>query len=402
MSFIEELSWRGLIHQSTDLQHLTERLNIESHALYAGFDPSADSLHVGHLLPLLALRRAQLAGHKPIAVVGGATGLIGDPSFKAEERKLLSREDVQHNVAGLRAQMGRLLDFSGSATLVDNYEWFSEYRYLDFLRDIGKMFSVNMMLSKDSVRSRLEDRDQGISYTEFSYMLVQSYDYLVLHDRFNCRLQLGGSDQWGNITAGMDLIRRLRGKEVYGLTVPLILTASGQKIGKTEKGAVWLDATRTSVYDFFQYFMRVEDRDAIRFLRYYTFLTREEIAALEEQVKVAPEKREAQRVLAREVTRLVHGADEATKAEEAAAAMFGGKQLDPSQLPTTTMPGATTVVDALVASGLCKSKSDARRSIEQGGVYVDEQRVTDLAQLLTTGSYVLQRGKRDKHVLKIG
>jgi tyrosyl-tRNA synthetase len=251
------------------------------------------------------------------------------------------------------------------------------------------------------VRSRLEDRDQGISYTEFSYMLVQSYDFLVLHDRYGCRLQMGGSDQWGNIAAGTDLIRRMRGKEAFGITLPLILTASGQKIGKTEKGAVWLDPARTSPYEFFQYFMRVEDKDAIRFLRFYTFLDQATIAALEEQVRVAPEKREAQRVLAREVTTLVHGAEEATKAEEAARALFEHKAIDPSQLPTTSLPGPVALVDALVASVLCKSKSDARRAIEQGGVYVDEQRVSDVAHTLTAGAYVVQRGKRDKHFVKV-
>ncbi len=400
MSFIEELSWRGLVQQSTDPE-LDAKMRAEPFTLYVGVDPSADSMHVGHLLPILGLARAQRAGHNPIAVVGGATGMIGDPSFKAEERKLLSRDDIDRNVAGLRKQISRFLDFDRGARLVDNYEWFSEYRFLDFLRDIGKYFSVNMMLGKESVRSRLEDRDHGISYTEFSYMLVQSYDFLVLHDRYGCRLQMGGSDQWGNITAGTDLIRRMRGKEAFGITLPLITTASGQKIGKTEKGAVWLDPARTSPYEFFQYFMRVEDKDALRFLRFYTFLDQVTIGELEEQVRVAPEKREAQRVLAREVTTLVHGAEEARKAEEAARALFEHKAVDPTQLPTTTLTGPTAVVDALVASGLCKSKSDARRAIEQGGIYVDEQRVTDLAHTLTAGGYVLQRGKRDKHFVKV-
>jgi tyrosyl-tRNA synthetase len=400
MSFVEELTWRGLVHQSTDPE-LAAKLRAEPFTLYAGFDPSADSMHVGHLLPVLALARAQRAGHKPIAVVGGATGMIGDPSGKTEERKLLSREDLDRNVAGLRKQISRFLDFDAGARLVDNYEWFAEYRFLDFLRDIGKHFTVNMMLGKESVRARLEEREHGISYTEFSYMLVQSYDFLVLHDRFACRLQLGGSDQWGNITAGIDLIRRLRAKECYGLTLPLITTSSGQKIGKTEKGAVWLDPDKTPPYDLFQYFMRVEDRDAGRFLRFYTFLDQKTIEALEEQVHVAPEKREAQRVLAREMTTLIHGAEEARKAEEAARGLFGQGPLDTSTLPTTTFPGAIALVDALVGTGLCKSKSEARRAIEQGGIYVDDQRIGDLGHTLAPGAYVVQRGKRDKHYVKV-
>ena len=402
MSLVEELSWRGLVQQSTEPE-LAAKVRAEPFTLYVGFDPTADSLHVGSLIPLLALMRAERAGHKPIALVGGATGMIGDPSFKSEERKLLGRDELAHNVAGIRKQLERFLDFSGGARLVDNYEWFAGYGYLDFLRDIGKLFSVNMMLGKESVRARIEDREQGISYTEFSYLLIQAYDFLVLHDRFGCRLQLGGSDQWGNITAGIDLIRRLRGKEVYGLTMPLILTAAGHKFGKTEKGAVWIDPARTSPYEFFQFFLRVDDRDAGRFLRYYTFLDQPTIAALEEQVRVAPEKREAQRVLAREVTALVHGADEASKAEAAARAFFDKGTLDPSQLPTTALSGPTPLVDALVSSGLCKSKSEARRAIEQGGVYVADERVSDIAYVLSKpadgAGVVLQKGKRDKHYL---
>jgi tyrosyl-tRNA synthetase len=384
MSFVEELTWRGLVQQSTDPE-LAAKMREKSFTLYAGFDPTADSLHVGHLLPLLALVRAQKAGHRPIALVGGATGMIGDPSFKAEERKLLAREDIEKNVAGLRKQIGQFLDFSTEgARLVDNYEWFAEVRYLDFLRDVGKLFSVNMMLGKESVRKRIEDREQGISYTEFSYMLVQSYDYLILHDRFQCTLQIGGSDQWGNITAGADLIRRLRGAEAYGMTLPLILTADGTKIGKTEKGAVWLDPAKTSPYEFYQYFFRVDDRDVGRFLRFYTFLDEPAITALEARVHEAPEKREAQRALARELTRLVHGQEAVQQAE--------------TELPSTAMALPKPLVDVLVECGLCKSKSDARRQIEQGGVYVDGQRIDDVAHMLAQGA-TLQRGKRDKHVI---
>jgi tyrosyl-tRNA synthetase len=385
MSFVEELTWRGLVQQATDPE-LAAKMRAEPFTLYIGFDPTAESLHVGSLIPLLTLVRAQRAGHKPIALVGGATGMIGDPSFKSEERKLLSREDLQRNVEGLRKQVGRFLDFSpnGGAQLVDNYEWFDGYGYLDFLREIGKHFSVNMMMSKESVRARLEDRDQGISYTEFSYMLIQAYDFLVLHDKFGCRLQAGGSDQWGNITAGIDLVRRLRGKEVSGLTMPLVVNAQGQKFGKSEKGNVWLDAAKTPPYDFYQFFFRADDRDVGRFLRYFTFLDEPAIVQLEEQVRAAPEKREAQRVLAREVTKLVHGEEAVRQAE--------------TELPSTATPLPKPLVDVLVECGLCKSKSDARRQIEQGGVYVDGARIDDVGYVLAKGA-TLQRGKRDKHVI---
>lgn len=380
MSFVEELTWRGLVQQSTDPE-LAAKMRAEPFTLYIGFDPTADSLHVGSLLPLLTLMRAQRAGHKPIALVGGATGMVGDPSGKTEERKLLSLDELRHNVGALGLQISRL---AAGATMVDNYEWFQGYGYLDFLRDVGKHFSVNMMLAKESVRARLEDREHGISYTEFSYMLIQAYDFLSLYDHYGCRLQVGGSDQWGNITAGIDLVRRLRAKEVYGLTMPLVTNSSGQKFGKSEKGNVWLDAARTPPYDFYQFFFRVDDRDVGRFLRYFTFLDEPAILALEEQVRTAPEKREAQRTLAREVTRMVHGEAAVAQAE--------------SELPSTAMALPKPLVEVLVECGLCKSKSDARRQIEQGGVYVDGQRIDDVAYMLTNGA-TLQRGKRDKHVI---
>jgi tyrosyl-tRNA synthetase len=330
----------------------------------------------------LTLIRAQRAGHKPIALVGGATGMVGDPSGKAEERKLLSIEELRHNVGALGAQIARL---ATDVQMVDNYDWFNGYGYLEFLRDIGKHFSVNMMLGKESVRARLEDREHGISYTEFSYMLVQAYDFLSLYDRHKCTLQVGGSDQWGNITAGIDLVRRMRAKEVYGLTMPLVTNASGQKFGKSEKGNVWLDAARTPPYDFYQFFFRTEDRDVGRFLRYFTFLDEPTIVALEEKVRSEPEKREAQRTLAREVTRLVHG-DAAVAAAE-------------TELPTTAMALPKPIVDVLVETGLCKSKGDARRQIEQGGVYFDGARIEDVNYALDRGGLV-QRGKRDKHMIK--
>ena len=384
MSFVEELTWRGLVQQSTDPE-LAAKMRAQPFTLYIGFDPTADSLHVGSLLPLLTLMRAQKAGHKPIALVGGATGMVGDPSGKSEERKLMPLEVLRHNVGALGAQIGRFLDFgSGQAELVDNYEWFQGYGYLDFLRDIGKHFSINMMMAKESVRARLEDREQGISYTEFSYMLIQAYDFLSLYDRYGCTLQVGGSDQWGNITAGIDLVRRLRGKEVFGLTMPLVTNAAGQKFGKSEKGNVWLDGSKTSPYEFYQFFFRVDDRDVGRYLRYFTFLDEATITALDEQVKTAPEKREAQRMLAREVTRLVHGQAAVDQAE--------------TQLPSTAMQLPKPLIDVLVECGLCASKSDARRQIQQGGVYVDGQRVSDEKYVLEAGA-TLQRGKKDKHVI---
>lgn len=380
MSFVEELTWRGLVQQSTD-PGLAAKMGAEPFTLYIGFDPTADSLHVGSLVPLVTLMRAQRAGHKPIALVGGATGMVGDPSGKSEERKLLSLEELRHNVGALGTQIARYVP---GALMVDNFDWFHGYGYLDFLRDIGKHFSVNMMLGKESVRARLEDREHGISYTEFSYMLIQAYDFLSLYDRHGCTLQLGGSDQWGNITAGIDLVRRLRGKEVYGLTMPLVTNASGQKFGKSDKGNVWLDGGKTTPYDFYQFFFRVDDRDVGRLLRYFTFLDDKAIVALEEQMRVAPQKREAQRALAREVTTLVHGAAALREAE--------------TELPSTTMALPKALVDVLVDCGLCKSKSDARRQIEQGGVYVDGARIEDVAYALERGA-TLQRGKRDKHVI---
>ena len=419
MSFVEELTWRGLVHQSTD-ERLAALMREKPFTLYCGFDPSANSLHVGSLLPILALVRAQRAGHRPVAVVGGATGMIGDPSGKSEERKLLDVETIERNVAGLRAQLRKYLDFDRGALLVNNYDWFKGFEYLEFLRRIGKLFSVNTMLAKESVRARLEDREQGISYTEFSYMLIQAYDYLVLNEKHGCTLQVGGSDQWGNITMGVDLIRRVHGREAYGLTMPLITTSSGQKFGKTEKGAVWLDPERSSPYELHQFFMQTEDRDVARFLRFYTFLGEDEIRALEETVARAPEKREAQRVLAREVTTFVHGRDEADKAERAAAALFGSdlralgglaiEQLfkdAPSLSLSMSALGSLTLVDALVQSTLAASKGAARRDIEGGGIYVNDVKTTDVARVLTgedllAARYiVLRKGKKTYHLLKL-
>ncbi len=420
LGFLEELSWRGLVNQKTDEQ-LGELMHKEPFTIYCGFDPSAPSLHVGSLLPITALMRAQRSGHRPIALVGGATGMIGDPSGKSEERKLLDVETLERNVAGLRAQLRRFLDFDkGGAILVNNHDWFKGFGYLDFLRRVGKQFSVNAMLAKESVRARLEDREQGISYTEFSYMLIQAYDFLAVYEQHGCRMQIGGSDQWGNITLGIDLIRRMHGKEAYGLTMPLIMNSAGQKFGKTEKGAVWLDAERSSPYELYQFFIQTEDRDVGRFLRYYTFLEEKTIVALDETVRTAPEKREAQRVLAHEVCLLVHGEEESAKAERAAAALFSSeltaldgpaieqvfKDAPSTAQPLAALEASVGLIDTLVLAGLCASKGAARRDIEGGGIYVNDQKVADVTRTLTradllAGRYVvLRKGKKSHHLLR--
>ncbi len=419
MSLISELKWRGLVHQLTD-PALDARLE-KPHTIYAGFDPTADSLHIGHLVPISALVRAQRAGHRPIAVVGGATGMIGDPSGKSQERNLLDEAQLERNVAGIRGQLERFLDFgAGGAVLVNNYDWLKEFSYLGFLRDVGKHFSVNMMLGKDSVSARIE-KEQGISYTEFSYMLLQSYDFLHLYRTYGCTVQIGGSDQWGNITAGIDLIRRVAGGEAFGVTMPLVTTASGQKFGKTEKGAVWLDAQRSSAYELYQFFLNTDDRDVSRFLRYYTFLDEQTLLSLDETARSAPEKREAQRVLAREATTLIHGAEEARKAEETARALFerrpasggavSGALVVPPDAPTTALPrgelegAGLAITELLVRATLCASKGAARRDIEGGGIYLNDERVTDPARSVGSGDLrdgvlLLRKGKRSYHVVR--
>ena len=323
-SLLDDLRWRGLIHQMTDPEALPKLLDTDTLVAYIGFDPTADSLHIGHLLQICLLRRLQLAGHRPIALVGGGTGMIGDPTGKSDERTLLTPEDLAHNTAGIQAQLERrFIDFGASgAILEDNAAWLATVPLLDFLRDVGKQFTVNEMIRKDSVRSRLETREQGISFTEFSYMLLQAWDFLQLFDRYGCRLQMGGSDQWGNITEGVDLIRRRREAQAFGLTSPLVTKADGTKFGKTEAGAVWLDPAKTSPYQFFQYFFRTDDAEVGAYLRYFTFLGRDAIEELDRAVALRPEQREAQRTLAREVTGLVHGPEEAIRAERAAAVLF--------------------------------------------------------------------------------
>ncbi len=416
MSYLDEMKWRGLIQQVSD-ERLGEMMSGEKFTLYSGFDPTASSFHVGNLMPLLALRRAAEHGHTPVLLVGGATGMIGDPSGKADERKLLSAEVIETNLAGLRQQAARLVP---GATIVNNGDWFRGLSYLDFLRDVGKHFTVNMMMGKESVRARLEDCESGISYTEFSYMLIQAYDFLHLHDANGCKLQIGGSEQWGNITAGIELIRRKRGKEAYALTLPLILDSSGKKFGKSEKGAVWLDPALTSCFDFYQYFFRVADADVGKMLRFLTLLARQTIEEIEEQVKTAPEKREGQDRLAYEVTKLVHGEEQARWAQRAAAAVYGrpeSKEIEGEanvtffsgptyDVSTATIAAGYLLVDALAASGLCKSKSEAKREIVGGGIYVNGVRVQTIDHKLSPddvqlGSIRLSRGKKNRLALKL-
>ncbi len=420
---VDDLRFRGLIHQMTDPE-LGDRLDSDQLTAYSGFDPTADSLHVGHLLQVCTLRRLQLAGHRPIAVAGGGTGFIGDPGGKSEERSLLTEEELQANLKGIHGQLERFLDFGdeggNGALLLNNADWLATLRLFDFLRDVGKHFTVNQMVAKDSVKSRLSRSDQGISYTEFSYMLLQALDFLHLYDQFGCRLQLGGSDQWGNITMGIDLVRKVRHQEVWGLTTPLVLKADGTKFGKTETGTVWLDAGRTSPYQLYQFFLRTEDAVVGQYLRYFTFLPEDAIVALDEATTLRPERREAQRALARQVCSLVHGEADTERAEHAAAALFGEEVavLDEASLldvfsdaPSTTVPRSRldgrglALVDLLVETGLARSKGQARTMVEQGGISVNNRRAGDVAQAVGTdalvaGRYlILRRGKNNYHLV---
>ena len=421
MSFFEELSWRGLVNQVTH-EELKDELEKGSMTLYSGFDPSADSLHIGSLLPILLLAHAQRAGHRPIVLVGGGTGLIGDPSFKAAERSLLTKEDVARNAEGIRAQLARFISFEGenAAIMVNNADWLCSFSLIDFLRDVGKHFSVNVMLSRESVRQRLEDRDHGISFTEFSYGLLQGYDFLYLNEHYGCRLQVGGSDQWGNIVSGMDLTRRMRGEDTFGLTHPLVTKADGSKFGKSESGNVWLDPARTSPYKFYQFWINQADADVARCLRYFTFLTQEEVLEYERQIAEEPHLRAAQRRLAEEVTRLVHGEDALANAIKASQAMFGGglDGLDEatlldvfSEVPSTELPMAMLeegrlLLDVLADAGVFASKSKARRMVKSGGLYVNSNRVEaedavlDEASCLCGGIAVVRKGKKNYHLLR--
>src|SRR5215469_11055100 len=411
MSILEELEWRGLFADCTDKAELAKRSSSPL-TLYCGFDPTADSLHAGSLVPLLALRRFQLLGHRPIALAGGATGSIGDPSGKTQERQLLTKEVLAHNIAHVKEQLKRLLDFENAtnpARLLDNATWTEPVSYLEFLRDIGKHFSVNRMVAKESVRARMEDREAGISYTEFSYMLLQAFDFYVQCRDVNCELQIGGSDQWGNITAGIDLTRKKLSKTVYGLTMPLITNADGSKFGKTAAGAIWLDPKKTSVYRFYQFWINTDDRDVIRYLKFFTFLSRDEISAVEKMHAENPGAREAHKALAKTVTDLIHGEHATQEAIRASEILFGGElkgisegtfndivgEVPTRELEKVKLEGAgLPLVELLVHSGLCPSKGQARKDVEGGGAYINNVRESNPQRAVTAGDLLF-----GKHVL---
>ncbi len=415
-ALLDDLDARGLIHDLTDRDRLAARMNEGPLVVYAGFDPTADSLHVGNLVPLLLLRRFRDAGHECIALAGGATGMVGDPGGRSEERNLLDEATLATNMAGITPQLVQIL--GEGATFVDNYSWTRDLTLLEFLRDVGKHVTVNQMVAKESIRSRMESTD-GISYTEFSYMLLQALDYWHLHQQHRCELQVGGSDQWGNITAGIDLIRRRSGDHVHGLTVPLVTRADGQKFGKSVDGAVWLSAERTSPYRFYQYWMQVDDADVERFLLQLTLLSVDEARAIAGAHAEAPERREGQRALAREITTLLHGSEATEGAESASAVLFGGSTDDltgaaldsvAAEVPCTELPAGDVVgadlLDVLVATGLATSRGDARRSLEQGGVSVNNRRVAPGSclgeeDLLDGRAILLRKGKRTYHLISL-
>jgi tyrosyl-tRNA synthetase len=418
----DELKWRGLVKDNTE--SVPEMLAHGPVSAYTGFDATADSLHVGHMVPLLTLARLQRFGHIPIAVAGGGTSMIGDPSGKSAERQLLSREIIESNIECIKKQLSRFLDFetkTNTALLVNNADWLLSLNLVDFLRDIGKYFTVNYMINKDSVKTRL-DREDGISFTEFSYMLLQSYDFLHLFDHFNCTLQAGGSDQWGNITAGVELIRRMRGKPAGALVYPLITKADGTKFGKTESGSVWLSASRTSPYRFYQFWLNTDDRDVIHYLKFFTWLSKNDVHELEAEVKENPEKREAQRRLAREMTRMLHEETAMAKAEQAAQVLFGGEIAGLSavevadifaEVPSGDVPGGKlqgpglSVVDLLVECKVAPSKGEARRAVEAGGIYINNHRVSDAALKVTSADaidhqfIVLRKGRKNYWLVRI-
>ncbi len=427
MTLLDELKWRGLYADCTDSDALARRMAESPITLYCGFDPTADSLHVGNLVPLLALRRFQLHGHHVIIVAGGATGMIGDPGGRTSERQLLTPDVLGHNVAAIKTQLAQFLDFNAGpnpARLVDNATWTAPVTYLKFLRDVGKYFTVNAMVAKESVRARMDDRENGISYTEFSYMLLQAFDFYHLNAAHRCELQIGGSDQWGNITAGTDLIRKKNpGAPAWGLTLPLITNADGTKFGKsTGGGSVWLDARRTSVYRFYQFFVNVDDRDVVRYLKFFTFLAPDAIDALAAEHEKNPGARVAHKALAREFTTLVHGADALAAAVKASEILFGGP-LDGvteeifhdvvGEVPTKDFektklaaPGAS-LLDLLVHAGLCPSRSQAKKDLEGGGIYLNNVRIAEAGRTVTTadllfGKYLLLRkGKRTYAVVSV-
>lgn len=411
MDILQDLEFRGLINQQTDEKGLNELLSKESVRLYCGFDPTADSLHIGHMLPVLILRRFQQAGHQPIALVGGGTGLIGDPSGKKAERTLNEKETVAMFSERIKGQLSRFLDFEegeNAAVIANNYDWIGTLDVITFLRDIGKNFGINYMMAKDSVQSRIES---GISFTEFSYMILQSYDFLNLYQTYNCKLQIGGSDQWGNITAGLELIRKSEeDAKAFGLTVPLVTKADGTKFGKTEGGAIWLDAEKTSPYEFYQFWINTDDRDVIKYLKYFTFLSHEEINELAASAKEAPEKREAQKALAAAMTTLVHGEEALEQAIRISQALFNGSisELTAEEIkqgfkdvPSYTHTGEDIgLIDLLVESKISPSKRQAREDISNGAIYLNGEREQDLQKTVGAedrieGQFtVIRRGKK--------
>jgi tyrosyl-tRNA synthetase len=426
MNFVEEMQWRGMIH---DVMPGTEELlQKEMITAYVGIDPTADSLHIGHLVSVMTLRHLQRSGHKPLALVGGATGMIGDPSMKSQERNLLNEEELRHNQEGIKKQLSKILDFESkernAAEMVNNYDWMKEFTFLDFIRDIGKHITVNYMMSKDSVKKRLSGEGEGMSFTEFTYQLVQGYDFLYLYRNKNCKLQMGGSDQWGNITTGSELIRRICGGEAFALTWPLITKADGGKFGKTESGNVWLDPKRTSPYKFYQFWLNVSDADAEKYIRIFTSLTREEIEQLTEQQRNEPHLRILQKTLAKEVTAMVHSAADVQAAEEASQMLFGQgtaeslAALDEDtfmsvfegvpqyKLERAAFEAGIPLLDFLsVQTAIFPSKGEARRMVEGGGLSINKEKVADLnsnvtAAKLINGKYMLvQKGKKNYYVV---
>lgn len=409
---MEDLQWRGLLYQQTDEEGLTKLISNEKIALYCGVDPTADSMHIGHIVPLLTLRRFQLHGHRPILLIGGATGMIGDPSGRSEERQLQTPEQVAKNVEGIKKQLERIFDFGteNGAQLVNNNDWIGKLTLIDFLRDYGKLLSVNYMLAKDNVASRLEG---GISYTEFSYMLMQAADFNHLFDHYNCRVQIGGSDQWGNITTGLEVIRKMHEEEVkaFGFTIPLVTKADGTKFGKTAGGAVWLDAQKTSPYEFYQFWINAADADVVKYLKIFTFLNRETIEALEVSVQEEPHLRKAQKTLAEEMTRLIHGQDALDQAIRITEALFSGdlKALTVAEMkdafkdvPTAELPKEPkNIVDFIVEAGVSSSKRQAREDVTNGAISLNGERITDTAyevgenDRLDDAFTIVRRGKKN-------
>lgn len=418
MNLLEDLQWRGIIYQQTDEEGIKEILNKEKISLYCGIDPTADSMHIGHLLPFLTLRRFQNEGHRPIVLVGGATGLIGDPSGKSEERKLQTIEAIRHNVEALQKQLRRIFDFEGEsgAILVNNYDWIGSMDVVTFLRDYGKHVGVNYMLAKDTIASRLET---GISFTEFTYTILQAMDFLHLYEHHNCKMQIGGSDQWGNITTGLELIRKMQpeGAKAYGLTIPLVTKADGTKFGKTESGAVWLDPEKTSPYEFYQFWINTADADVVKYLKYFTFLSREEIEELEISVQEEPHLRKAQKALAEEMTRLIHGEEALQQAIKISEALFSGdvKNLSAAEIKQGfkdvpsyehTSGEEIGIIDLLVAAKISPSKRQAREDVSNGAIYVNGERITDVGYVLgdqdrIEGQFtIIRRGKKKYFLIK--